>query len=209
MSLKSQIYTMSTFFFILASFQFLYAGETSQSDETIDFQKFNGSWSELARIENKHEESCGSAQIQIVLPRTQKESENFIFDKAKLIIDTQCNSNNKIKDFHINAQIKNLNAKTNRVLEFDFMPGWLSWTGIGKDIYQILFTNDSYDLAIISNDNKSMLWVLGRGLKLNSESIHELEPIFIQNSITSSSLKKFSTDEIVIRKISKDTLAQR
>lgn len=116
--------------------------------QSVDIAKYLGTWQEIARFENKHQQGCIATQAMY----TQK--------KGYIEIKNTCTkADGSEKEVFGRAKIADA---TNAKLTVNFTPLFIRMWGIGWGNYWIIDLGPNYEYAVVSEPKKESLWILSR-----------------------------------------------
>lgn len=134
-------------------FSFLLLAESAQKIRPVSFvdlKRYTGTWYEIARLPNATETNC----MRITTEYTLKQN-------GLLSILSRCTKENGYAR-ESQGKVRINNSPSNSMMSTNFVPHWLSWTGIGWEDYWIIDIDKNYQFAVISDPNKDYLWILSR-----------------------------------------------
>jgi apolipoprotein D and lipocalin family protein len=130
----------------------------------VDFERYAGTWFEIARLPNRFEEDCARDITATYTPRPD----------GRITVVNRCVE----KDGNINeAQgiARRVEGKPPSVLEVRFAPGWLSFLPMVWGDYQIIDLAPDYTHAIVGSPDRKYLWFLAREPKIDPALMAKLK----------------------------------
>ncbi len=119
--------------------------------QSVDLNKYAGTWYEIARYPNKFQKQClSNVTAEYVI---EKDGDITVINKCKT-------SNGEIDEAKGKARIKD--KQTNAKLEVRFAPKLLSFIPNARGDYWILDLGKDYDYALVGSPDRKYLWVLSR-----------------------------------------------
>lgn len=160
---------------ILASVAFAAISATAQTPssaiqplvtvQSIDLQRYQGTWYQLALYPNKFQKSCGS----------NTRAEYTAQPGGTVQVVNQCRSADG-KEMRVvgqarptgQAQLLTTNLLTPPQLQVRFAPAWLSWLPMVWGDYWVIQLAADYRYAVVGEPKREFLWVLARETQLSS-----------------------------------------
>lgn len=123
--------------------------------ETVDLNRYQGQWFELARLPNRFQDLCKS-----------NVNATYSVDGAgRVKVENRClTDKNELKQVVGEARSVNVG---NSKLEVRFAPVWLSWLPLVWGDYWVLHLESDYSAAVVGSPDRKFLWVLSRTQQLS------------------------------------------
>ena len=118
---------------------------------TVDYEKFSGTWYEIARLPNRFEKKCVGDITATYTVRTD----------GRLDVKNRCRE----KDGRFMEAIgiaRRVEGQPPSVLKVRFAPAFLSWLPMVWGDYQIIELAQDYSHVIVGSPNREYLWILSR-----------------------------------------------
>jgi apolipoprotein D and lipocalin family protein len=118
--------------------------------ESVDLNRYQGQWFELARLPNRFQDLCKS-----------NVNATYSVDGAgRVKVENRClTDKNELKQVVGEARSVNVG---NSKLEVRFAPPWLSWLPLVWGDYWVLHLESDYSAAVVGSPDRKFLWVLSR-----------------------------------------------
>ncbi len=122
----------------------------------VDLGKYVGSWEEIARFDNKHQQGCQNSRAEYT-------------KKGDLIeVKNSCTlADGKLKEVTGRAKIGD--EGDNAKLKVNFTPFFIRMFGVGWGNYHIIELGDNYEYAVVSEPTMEYLWILSRNRPMKQE----------------------------------------
>jgi len=127
-----------------------YKDPNIKSVQTVDLDRYIGSWYEIARYEHKFEKDCKNVTATYSIKENEKIE---VINRC-----TKMTTGDKTKAIGEAYSVDNTNAK----LKVSFF-----WPFYGD--YWIIMLDKNYSYAVISEPSKKYLWILSREKKLDEK----------------------------------------
>ncbi|HEY0925420.1 lipocalin family protein [Brevundimonas sp.] len=135
--------------FALAAFALFPAGGVAA--QTVDMNRFDGRWFEIARSPNDVQKDCRRAQIDFT-PQSRA-------NRYGVLVTCTRRADGVVETLRANARITD--PGTNRNFRFS-LSGLLSFGGLAGQNYRVQAHADDYSWAILSLPNRSDWWIWHR-----------------------------------------------
>ncbi len=153
--------------------------ENPTTVQSVDLNKYAGTWYEIARYPNKFQKQClSNVTAEYVI---EKDGDITVINKCK----TLSNSFDEAKG---EARIKD--KRTNAKLEVRFAPKFLSFIPKVWGNYWILDLGKDYDYALVGSPDRKYLWVLSRTKQIESAKYENMMVIAKQEGFNPDKLIK-------------------
>ncbi len=154
---------MIALFFLSTTLTFANDLPELKTVNTVDLNRYLGTWYEIARFPNRFQKDCDQAKAEYKL-----------VDENEIEVTNTCKklSDGSLKQVQGVAKI--VDEKSNAKLKVNFVPGWLRWTGIGNGNYWIIELDSEYQYAVISEPDREYLWILSRTPSISKKLYDEL-----------------------------------
>ena len=131
--------------------------------ESVDLQRYQGIWYEIARLPNRFQDECAGNVT----------AEYTLLGNGRIRVINRC----RLPDGGIDEAegvARRRDADREAALEVRFAPRWLSWLPVVWGDYQIMALDDDYDSVLIGAPSREYLWILARGPSLSQRRIDAL-----------------------------------
>lgn len=120
--------------------------------QTVDLERYMGTWYEVARYENGFQKNCLATKVDYKLSNSKK---------SVKVKNTCFKKDNPEKQQVARGRAFVTDSSTNSKLKVSFVPffklfGWFAGP------YWILSTGFDYDFAVVGHPEKKYLWILSR-----------------------------------------------
>ena len=133
--------------------------------ESIDLDRYQGRWYEIALLPNRFQKRCvsdtsarytlrGDGQIQVINRCRQADGRQARVEGVARLADPDGPS---------------------AALEVRFAPRWLSWLPLVWGDYRVIALGEDYDYAMVGSDNRRYLWILSRSPVLDAARLDDLK----------------------------------
>jgi len=137
---------------ILLIWLFARTRTTTQNQNQVDWNRYIGTWYEIARLPTPFENGCRNATAQYSLNNDNNVS-----------IVNKCEIDGKIIEARGVGKIISGNSLS---VKFDNTPA-------GQN-YIVLFVDPDYQTALVGSNNKNYLWILARSQTINQRTLQKL-----------------------------------
>lgn len=150
---------------------------------TVDLQRYQGKWYEVARYPNKHQAECKPGTSTAEYSLNKKGTLDIINRCIKLTgQDYVAKGISRIKDPQEKAK-----------LQVNFAPSFIRFFGIGWGNYWIIMLDPNYQYAVVSEPTESpkeanYLWVLSRDEKMAQATFDTIKSFLIEKGYDISRL---------------------
>lgn len=131
--------------------------------ESVDLQRYQGLWYEIARLPNRFQDQC-AANVT---------AEYTLLDDGRIEVVNRCRLENGQTD-EAEGIARRPDSGREAALEVRFAPRWLSWLPFVWGDYQIMALDDGYESVLIGAPSRDYLWILAREPSLAQRRIDEL-----------------------------------
>lgn len=137
-----------------------HAEEELKTVTKVDINRYMGTWHEIARLPNKHQDKCIKTQAVYTME-----------NKDEISLKNSCSlADGTTKEVKGIGRIKD--SVTMAKLEVNFVPRWLRWIGLGWGNYWIIELEPNYHYVVVSEPKREYLWILSRAEKME-KSVYE------------------------------------
>jgi apolipoprotein D and lipocalin family protein len=151
---------MRSLFFAFWACALLAQKDPLKTVKTLDLKRYMGIWHEVARLPNSFERNCEQATAEYSLKD----------DGTVQVVNTCVKENGHTKNVIGRAYIPDMDYPAQ--LKVNFVPKWLSWTGLGWGDYWVIDLDPNYQWAVVSEPSREYLWILSRNTKIPSDTFH-------------------------------------
>lgn len=139
------------------------AGEPLDLIESVDLERYQGLWYEIARLPNRFQDRC----------RGEVTAEYTLREDGRLDVLNRCRTEDGGFD-GVSGVARRLDPDRPGALEVRFAPSWLSWLPQVWGEYQIMALDDDYRRALVGSPSREYLWILAREPELDEEAFRSL-----------------------------------
>jgi len=145
---------------------FAVAGQDRPLDlvESVDLQRYQGLWYEIARLPNRFQDQCARNVM----------AEYALMDNGRIEVVNRCTLSNGDVD-EARGVARRPDPAREAALKVRFAPRWLSWLPIVWGDYQIMVLADDYESVLIGAPSRKYLWILARKPLLTDSRIDQLK----------------------------------
>ena len=143
--------------FILMVFIFISIAETIEPVSFVDSKRFSGLWYEIARTYNDYEKDCVAVSVEYVL---EEENQFSVYNRC---FDTTMQGD--LITYEGSAEP--LEGDSMHQIEMTYF--WI----FSQD-YNVIYLEEDYSTAIISDKNFEQLWIMNRDPKISQEKLAKL-----------------------------------
>jgi apolipoprotein D and lipocalin family protein len=116
----------------------------------VDLRRYAGTWHEIARLPEPHEQACHDQPRATYTPRGQE-----------IEVLNRCHGADGIeRRAHGVAQV--VPGSGGAKLKVSFAPAWLHWLPLVWADYWVLYVDPDYSVALVGNPQRDRLWLLAR-----------------------------------------------
>lgn len=144
--------------------------ESPKPVDYVSIEKFSGLWYEIARTYNSFEKNCVAATVEYVL------SKDLNYEIKNRCYDTVIGED--IIEF--NGTGKSLNQNTMAQIEMTYY--WIFTKN-----YKVIYLNEDYTSAIVSDKNMNNLWIINRKPFMKKKKLDSLVS-FLSNYMDTKNL---------------------
>ena len=117
----------------------------------VDYQRYAGTWYEIARLPNKFQRDCAGEVTATYAPRPD----------GRIAVTNRCReADGQVKEAE--GVARRVKGQPPSVLQVRFAPAFLSFLPMVWGDYQIIDLGAGYDYAVIGTPDRSYLWILAR-----------------------------------------------
>ena len=131
--------------------------------ESIDLQRYQGLWYEIARLPNRFQNQCASHVT----------AEYTLLDNGRIKVVNRCKLPNGEMDA-AEGIARRPDPDRQAALKVRFAPRWLSWLPFVWGDYQVMALSDDYHSAMVGAPSREYLWILARDPVLPEARISDL-----------------------------------
>ncbi len=131
--------------------------------ESVDLERYQGLWYEIARLPNRFQDSC-AANVT---------AEYTLLENGRIKVVNRCKLPGGALD-EAEGVARRPDPEREAALKVRFAPRWLSWLPFVWGDYQIMALADDYGSVLIGAPSREYLWILAREPSLTKTRIEEL-----------------------------------
>lgn len=139
------------------------ANEPLELVETVDLERYQGLWYEIARLPNWFQDQCAK----------NVRTEYTLLENGKVKVVNRCQRRDGRID-RIEGVARRPEPEREAALEVRFAPRWLSWLPFLWGDYQIMALSEDYQSVLVGTPSRKYLWILARGPSLPEARIRQL-----------------------------------
>lgn len=127
------------------------AGKPLDLVESVDLERYQGRWYEIARLPNRFQEQC----------RGDVTADYTLREDGRVDVENRC----RTKDGDLESAkgvARRPDPDRPGALEVRFAPSWLSWLPMVWGDYQIMSLDEDYRWALVGSPSREYLWILAR-----------------------------------------------
>ena len=129
-----------------------HAREPLQLVDTVDLDRYQGRWYEIARLPNRFQRQCAD----------NVSADYALRDDGRINVTNRCREDNgRWRESSGIARPEKSDARES-ALEVRFAPAWLSWLPVVWGEYRIIALGEHYDYSVVGTENRQYLWFLAR-----------------------------------------------
>ncbi len=117
----------------------------------VDYQRYAGTWFEIARLPNRFERRCARDVMATYVPRHD----------GRVTVVNRCRRADGSTD-EATGVARRVDGRPPSVLQVRFAPAFLSFLPFVWGDYQIIDLGTDYDYAVVGTPSRSYLWILAR-----------------------------------------------
>ena len=131
--------------------------------ESVDLQRYQGQWYEIARLPNRFQDQCASNVT----------AEYRILENGRIRVVNRCKLPSGEMD-EAEGVARRPDPDRPAALKVRFAPRWLGWLPFVWGDYQIMALSDDYHSVMIGAPSREYLWILAREPVLPEGRIDDL-----------------------------------
>jgi len=140
------------------------AREPLQLVESLDLERYQGRWFEIARLPNRFQDQCAGDVT----------ADYEILEHGRVRVTNRCRSaDGGWREVEGIARRDTADGR-DAALEVRFAPRWLSLLPFVWGEYRVMALDDDYQYALVGSDNRKYLWVLARRPDLSQSFLERL-----------------------------------
>jgi apolipoprotein D and lipocalin family protein len=129
----------------------------------VDYQRYAGTWYEIARLPNRFQRACVSDVTATYAPRSD----------GRISVINRCRqSDGEVRE--ATGVARRVDGRPPSVLKVRFAPALLSFLPLVWGDYHIIELGTDYDYAVVGTPNRAYLWILARRPDVASELYRRL-----------------------------------
>ncbi|MBS3742908.1 MAG: lipocalin family protein [Wenzhouxiangellaceae bacterium] len=119
--------------------------------DSVDLERYQGLWNEIARLPNRFQDQCASNVT----------AEYTLLDNGRVKVVNRCLLPDGAID-EAEGVARRPDPAREAALKVRFAPRWLSWLPLVWGDYQIMALAEDYDWVLIGAPSREYLWILAR-----------------------------------------------
>ncbi len=124
--------------------------------EHVDFERYAGTWFEIARLPFKYQEKCASDVTATYQPRPD----------GRITVTNRClEANGRMQEAE--GVARRVNGRPSSVLKVRFAPAFLSFLPMVWGDYQVIALGADYDHVMVGTPDRKYLWILARTSRID------------------------------------------
>ncbi len=135
------------------------SANTPTTVDSVDLQKYAGTWYEIGRLPMYFQRNCAS---DVTATYTEKT------DGSGIIVTNKCMDKDG-SGIAAEGLAKPVDA-TGSKLKVTFLPSWIRWLPVGRADYWVLARDADYKTALVGTPDKEYLWLLARSPNVSQET---------------------------------------
>jgi apolipoprotein D and lipocalin family protein len=155
-----------------------HADQPLQLVNTVDLERYQGRWYEIARLPNRFQRQCADSVS----------ADYALREDGRIDVVNRCRQDDgqwrESRGIARPARGEDREA----ALEVRFAPAWLSFLPMVWGEYRIIALGDDYDFSVVGTENRRYLWFLARNPEV-SEQIR-------QTMVEAARAQGFAVDEL-------------
>lgn len=129
----------------------------------VDYQRYAGTWYEIARLPNRFQRACAGDVTATYAPRPD----------GRIEVTNRCRqSDGNFRE--AKGVARRVERQPSSVLEVRFAPALLSFLPAVWGDYQIIALGADYEFAVVGTPNRSYLWILARRPEIDADVYRRL-----------------------------------
>lgn len=129
----------------------------------VDYQRYAGTWYEIARLPNKFQRDCAGDVTATYAPRPD----------GRIAVTNRCReADGSLKEAE--GVARRVKGQPTSILQVRFAPALLSFLPMVWGDYQIIELGPGYEHAIVGTPDRSYLWILARAPQVDPELYRRL-----------------------------------
>jgi apolipoprotein D and lipocalin family protein len=126
---------------------------------SVDLARYAGTWYEIARLPNVFQRMCADNVTATYVRQPD----------ATVLVTNRCRRSDGVIE-QVSGIARPAAPDTSGArLEVSFLPAWLRWLPVGWGDYWVVWLDEAYTLAVVSDRQRSFLWVLSREPQIGAE----------------------------------------
>lgn len=138
-------------------------GDPLDLAESVDLERYQGLWYEIARLPNRFQEQC----------RGDVTAEYELRDDGRVDVVNRCRTGDGDLD-SAEGVARRPDPGRPAALEVRFAPAWLSWLPAVWGEYQVMALDDEYRWSLVGSPSRKYLWILAREPEMDQERYRSL-----------------------------------
>ncbi len=132
--------------------------------DSIDLDRYQGRWYEIARLPNRFQEQCAG----------EVTAEYALLDAGRVSVTNRCRRADGGWSEAEGVARRDRSDGREAALEVRFAPRWLSWLPFVWGEYRVMALDEQYRYALVGSDDREFLWILARQPELSDDVFNRL-----------------------------------
>lgn len=139
------------------------AGEPLSTVESLDLERYQGTWHEIARLPNRFQDQC----VEDIT------AEYRLQENGRVEVTNRCRRADGSMDT-ARGEARRPDPHKPGVLEVRFAPRWLAFLPFVWGDYRVFHLDSDYTRALVGSGDREYLWLLARDPNLPDAEIRRL-----------------------------------
>lgn len=140
------------------------ANEPLDLVDSIDLERYQGRWYEIARLPNRFQDQCAG----------EVTAEYELLDDGRVSVTNRCRRADGAWSEAEGIARRDRSDGREAALEVRFAPRWLSWLPFVWGEYRVMVLDKQYRYALVGSDDREFLWILARQPELPDDVFNRL-----------------------------------
>lgn len=143
---------------------FAMAREPLDLVDSLDLERYQGRWYEIARLPNRFQDQCAG----------EVTAEYELLDDSRVRVTNRCRRADGSWSEVEGIARRDASDGRDAALEVRFAPRWLSFLPFVWGDYRVMALDENYRHALVGSDDRDFLWILSRRPTLPDDAFDEL-----------------------------------